>query len=173
MMVGTEKHPLACPDGPLEGRGPGLSPQTCKMCGWRDKWDFHVPDAVWKAVVGPDLENRVVCLACFDDLAKQRGIDYSPHLRTLYFAGDKAVFEFRAVWSAKVLLAIVGFLLCLALVAELPAGGLIPTCVVIRRGPVGAIAAKVPSVAALFPAPSTCHRFPPDTAFCFLGKIYY
>jgi hypothetical protein len=29
--------------------------QTCKACGRPNKFDFHVPDKVWAAVVPPEL----------------------------------------------------------------------------------------------------------------------
>ncbi len=74
--------------------------QTCKVCGRAEKFDFSVSDDLWRAVVPEPYVNRVVCLACFDEFAWQRQIDYAPYLRTLYFAGDRASFKFRAV-SAK------------------------------------------------------------------------
>jgi hypothetical protein len=74
-----------------------LQLQTCKACGYRDKFDFHVPDEIWEAVVPAYLRGRVVCLACFDDFAEERGIDYAAHVSTLYFAGDGAAFELRVV----------------------------------------------------------------------------
>lgn len=69
--------------------------QTCKACGRRDKFDFHVPDEVWAAVVPPELVNRVVCLACFDQFARQREVSYATHLRALYFAGDCGSISFH------------------------------------------------------------------------------
>jgi hypothetical protein len=66
--------------------------QTCKACGWPDKFDFHLPDEVW--VVPPELVNRVVCLFCFDEFARQRGISYAKHIDRLYFAGDRGSFTF-------------------------------------------------------------------------------
>jgi hypothetical protein len=69
--------------------------QTCKACGREDKFDFHVSDEVWNAVLPARLRNHVVCLGCFDDSARRRQVDYATCLRTLYFAGDRAVFEFR------------------------------------------------------------------------------
>ena len=70
--------------------------QTCKVCGHRDKFDFHVPDDVWEAVVPPKYRNRVVCLSCFDNFALARQVNYAPHLAiSLWFAGDAATFEFR------------------------------------------------------------------------------
>lgn len=71
--------------------------QTCKVCGRPDKFDYSVPDTVWRAVVSVQYENRVVCLGCFDVFAKNRGVDYAGGLRTLYFAGNGAVFGFRVV----------------------------------------------------------------------------
>lgn len=69
--------------------------QTCKACGYRDKFDFTVPDEVWKAVVPPRLQNRVVCLSCFDNLAHLQGINYAAHISVLYFAGDGATLRFH------------------------------------------------------------------------------
>lgn len=74
-----------------------MTRQTCKACGRPDKFDFHVPDEVWAAVVPPTLLNRVVCLDCFDQFARERHIPYAHCLDTLYFAGDQAVMVFRTV----------------------------------------------------------------------------
>jgi hypothetical protein len=79
-----------------------LRHQTCKACGIRDKWNFHVPDEVWLAVVPKHLQNRVVCLPCFDEFAKEQGVDYAAHISALYFAGDGAAFEFGVVSAANV-----------------------------------------------------------------------
>jgi hypothetical protein len=73
--------------------------QRCKACGLRDKWNFYVPDEIWRMVVPVPLRNRVDCLACFDDFAKRRKVAYAAHIRDVYFAGDRAAFEFRA-WAA-------------------------------------------------------------------------
>lgn len=70
--------------------------QTCKVCGHRDKFDFHVPDDVWEAVVPPDYQGRVVCLSCFDEFAYQHRVNYAASLHTLYFVGSRATFVFRA-----------------------------------------------------------------------------
>ena len=74
--------------------------QTCKACGQWDKFDFHVPDATWAAIVPPRLRRRVVCLPCFDDFAKAKGVDYSSHLQVLYFAGAAAAFQFQVISAA-------------------------------------------------------------------------
>lgn len=68
--------------------------QTCKVCGRPDKFNFHVPDDIWKVVVPTKLQNRVVCLYCFDAFADCRNVAYAASLQSLYFAGDKATFEF-------------------------------------------------------------------------------
>lgn len=69
--------------------------QTCKACGRPDKFDFHVPDEVWAAVVPEKYRNRVVCLYCFDDFAVEADVGYAPALQLLFFAGRRAVFEFK------------------------------------------------------------------------------
>lgn len=71
--------------------------QTCKACGLPDKFDFTVPDEIWLAVVPERLQNLVVCLGCFDDFARDKGVDYATSLRAVYFAGDKAVFRLDVV----------------------------------------------------------------------------
>jgi hypothetical protein len=70
-------------------------PQTCKACGRPDKFDFHVREDVWRAVVPEHLRSRVVCLFCFDGFAKEKGADYADAIHTLYFAGDAEVLIFE------------------------------------------------------------------------------
>jgi hypothetical protein len=76
--------------------------QRCKVCGLADKFDFHVLDEIWERVVPARYRNRVVCLACFDEFAFEKKIDYSSSLNLLYFAGERVVFKFQAV-SAEVI----------------------------------------------------------------------
>ncbi len=71
--------------------------QKCKVCGCPDKFDFHVPDAIWQKIVPSRYRNKVVCLGCFDKFAFEKQVDYSDFLDVLYFAGDRAVFKFTAV----------------------------------------------------------------------------
>lgn len=68
--------------------------QTCKVCLRPDKFNFYVPDEIWRAVVPEAFVNRVVCLYCFDEFAMERGVGYAGHLRTVCFAGDRASFTF-------------------------------------------------------------------------------
>jgi hypothetical protein len=76
-----------------------LQQQTCKVCGRPDKFNFHVPDDIWEMVAGTEFNNRVVCLNCFDELAKEKGIKYADSLQEVYFAGSQATFVFRVVSS--------------------------------------------------------------------------
>lgn len=75
--------------------------QTCKNCGVRDGLNFNVSDSVWLKVVPKRLQNRVICLACFDRFAARRKVDYRRNIRVLYFAGRQASFKFRVVSSAR------------------------------------------------------------------------
>ena len=76
-----------------------LFPQRCKVCRKRDKFDFHVTDEIWRAVVPEPFRNNVVCLACFDNFASSRGIDYAQAMdKEICFVGDAAVFNFAIVW---------------------------------------------------------------------------
>jgi hypothetical protein len=74
--------------------------QTCKVCRRIDEFDFRVSDEVWRAVVPLRFRKQVVCLACFDRFAAWKGVDYSSHLRILYFAGDQACLKFKLVSAA-------------------------------------------------------------------------
>ena len=69
----------------------------CKACGRITHFDFYVPDDVWELVIPKVLQNRVICLNCFDQYAKQVNVDYSNSIKELVFAGDRACFVFRTV----------------------------------------------------------------------------
>jgi hypothetical protein len=71
--------------------------QVCKVCWKVDRFNFHVPDEIWASVVPPEFRSRVVCLSCFDGFAREAGVLYASSLEVLYFAGDRATFEFRPV----------------------------------------------------------------------------
>ena len=66
------------------------SRQRCKVCGNADKLNFDLPDEIWAAAVPEEYRDRVVCLSCFDDFARERQVAYAGYLTTLYFAGDRA-----------------------------------------------------------------------------------
>jgi len=69
--------------------------QRCKICGSRDKFDFHVTEEIWNKVVPSQYQNRVVCLSCFDDFAKEKSIHYKDALDELCFAGDMENLNFQ------------------------------------------------------------------------------
>ena len=69
--------------------------QRCKVCGNRDKFNFYIDDDVWKRVIPNKFQNRVVCLACFDDFAKEKEIDYTTSLKSLSFTGEDVVLFFN------------------------------------------------------------------------------
>ena len=71
--------------------------QKCRVCRCEDKFNFYVPDEVWRSVVPAEYQNKVVCLPCFDELARKAGIDYSDSIQVLYFAGSQATFKFQTV----------------------------------------------------------------------------
>lgn len=71
--------------------------QRCKVCGCRDKFNFDVDDGIWREVVPMKFQNRVVCLACFDDFAKKREVEYSTSIHSLCFVGNNFVFD----WSRE------------------------------------------------------------------------
>jgi hypothetical protein len=76
--------------------GARIERQRCRACWNADGFDFHVPDAVWEAVVPEALRSTVVCLRCFDDLAAEKGIDYLDQLApALYFAGERVCLILR------------------------------------------------------------------------------
>jgi hypothetical protein len=83
-------------------RSRGGKRQTCKVCKCPDKFDFNVPDEMWKRVVPVEYQRGVVCLDCFDRFASEKQIDYSDSIEVLYFAGDKATFKFQTVLAQNV-----------------------------------------------------------------------
>ena len=69
-------------------------PERCKMCGKRDKFSFQVSDEIWAAVIPEPMQGYVACLACFDALAAQKGVNYANDIDTaVVFGGDAAWFN--------------------------------------------------------------------------------
>jgi hypothetical protein len=62
-----------------------------------DKFDFNVPDELWKKIVPIEYRNQVVCLECFDEFAFEKSVDYSGSIEILYFAGNQATFKFQTL----------------------------------------------------------------------------
>ena len=71
--------------------------QTCKVCGRPDYFDFTVPDDIWKAVVPETHWNRVVCMGCFDRLARENNVQYGGSIKAVYFAGEMASLQLRPI----------------------------------------------------------------------------
>jgi hypothetical protein len=80
----------------------GFKRQICRVCNCEDKFNFHVPDEVWGEIVPSEYQNKVVCLPCFDDLARKQNVDYSDSIEVLYFAGRQASFKFQTVSAQTV-----------------------------------------------------------------------
>ena len=73
--------------------------QKCGVCKCQDKFNFHVPDKLWRQVVPKEYWSKVVCLQCFDEFARTKEINYAQSIETLYFAGNQATFKFQTVSS--------------------------------------------------------------------------
>jgi len=71
--------------------------QRCHVCECEDKFNFNVSDKLWRDIVPLEFQNKVVCLACFDELARQKNKDYAHSIEVLYFAGRQASFKFQTV----------------------------------------------------------------------------
>src|SRR5262245_42926335 len=69
--------------------------QKCSVCGCQEKFNVHVPDEIWEKAVPQNYRNRVVCLSCFDNFAREKDVDYSDSIRDLLFAGEKAAVRFE------------------------------------------------------------------------------
>jgi hypothetical protein len=72
------------------------------VCGCEDRFDYRIPDDLWKKVIPARYRNNVVCLACFDRFASEKRVDYAHALKVLYFAGERAAFRFQAVSAEAV-----------------------------------------------------------------------
>jgi hypothetical protein len=75
--------------------------QRCSACKCQDKFNFYVPDEIWREIVPVQYLNKVVCLQCFDEFARKKNIDYSHSIDTLYFAGSQATFKFHILAAAQ------------------------------------------------------------------------
>ena len=76
--------------------------QQCSVCQCDDKFNYYVPDEVWRGIVPDEYRNKVVCLPCFDQFARKQNVDYADSIETLYFAGDQASFKFQTVSAQDV-----------------------------------------------------------------------
>lgn len=76
--------------------------QRCSVCHCDDKFNYYVPDQMWRRIVPSEYQNNVVCLPCFDDFARKQNVDYSDFIEVLYFAGSQASFKFQTVSAQDV-----------------------------------------------------------------------
>ena len=71
--------------------------QHCHVCHCEDKFNFNVSDELWREIVPLEFQNKVVCLPCFDELAREKNKEYAHSIAVLYFAGRQASFKFQTV----------------------------------------------------------------------------
>jgi hypothetical protein len=76
--------------------------QKCAVCDCQEKFNFHVPDEIWKKVVSIKYRNRVICLSCFDSFAREKDVDYADSINDLLFAGEKAAVKFETKSSQDI-----------------------------------------------------------------------
>jgi len=81
------------------GISDGLS-LMCSRCGNRPRFDYRVPDEVWKQCVPPKLRRGVICLPCLDFLAVQMGVNLSRHISFVQFIGYDYTVEFKPTFAA-------------------------------------------------------------------------
>ncbi|HEX7232614.1 MAG TPA: hypothetical protein VF452_19655 [Candidatus Binatia bacterium] len=74
-----------------------LRRQRCNICHCEDKFNFNVSDRLWRQIVPPKLQSTVICLPCFDELAREQNVDYADSIDVLYFAGRQASLKFQTV----------------------------------------------------------------------------
>lgn len=67
-----------------------LTREICKRCGRENPLGFYVPDHVWAAAVPTRYRNRVLCILCFDELATERGVDWSADIEFYPVSGMRA-----------------------------------------------------------------------------------
>jgi len=60
-----------------------------------------VSDEIWQKVVPQKYQNRVVCLACFDEFAEEMEVDYSTSIESVYFAGNTYSIKLRRETDQK------------------------------------------------------------------------
>ncbi|MGH7797999.1 MAG: hypothetical protein ACREQ2_24315 [Candidatus Binatia bacterium] len=80
----------------------GFKLQKCTVCNCEDKFNFYVPDEIWREVVPREYRNNVACLPCFDEFARKKNFDYADSIEVLYFAGRQASFKFQTVSAQSV-----------------------------------------------------------------------
>lgn len=64
-----------CHDSPL------YVGEVCKICYKGNPVGFNVPDDIWRKAVSNRLQNRVVCLWCFINLADNKMLPWDDHIQ--------------------------------------------------------------------------------------------
>jgi len=54
--------------------------ERCHLCNKINSVGFWVPNKVWKAVVPKNLQESVLCIACFTDFADERLIEWDEEI---------------------------------------------------------------------------------------------
>ena len=81
-------------EGWVDGISDGLL-LPCKICKRHVDFDYIVSDDMWKTVVPIEHLRDVICLLCFDRLAREKGIDISDGLRSVQFTGHGKTIDLR------------------------------------------------------------------------------
>ena len=69
----------------------------CSICSIRVVFDYKVGDEVWDEVVEEKYRRDVVCLSCFDKLAKKKGVNLGDCLEIVYYTGEDKTIELMPV----------------------------------------------------------------------------
>ena len=78
------------------------SDSAAKPAAARTSFNFNVSDQLWREIVPVEFHNKVVCLPCFDEFARQKNRDYAHSIEVLYFAGRQASFKFQTVQAENI-----------------------------------------------------------------------
>ena len=81
---------------------------ACGVCGQEPSFDYLVADEAWEVVVPEELRLGVVCLACFDHLAGERGVHTSDVLEHVQFTGAGETIILHPVEAYRYGLRVVG-----------------------------------------------------------------
>lgn len=57
----------------------------CGVCGQVPRFDYHVNSDVWNELISEEMKRGVVCLPCFNKMAKNKGINLANCLVDIHF----------------------------------------------------------------------------------------
>ena len=69
--------------------------QRCQVCRCEDKFNFNVSDELWREIVPLEFQNKVVCLPCFDELAREKNKEYAHSIACFTLPGAKRASNFK------------------------------------------------------------------------------